>query len=448
MSKPVVVIGGGIAGIQTAIDLAEQGVEVYLIEKRPSIGGIMAHLDKTFPTLDCASCILTPKMAALPRYENIKLLTYHEVKGVEGTAGNFKVKVLRKPTYVDWSKCTGCGVCIRKCPKKVPDEYNMGLSMRKAIFIMFPQAVPRKAVIDAEFCLRLNPPPEQLAKAKKPLCGVCAMVCPAKAINFDDKPEEFEIDAAAVIIATGAQLYDARNIPYYGYGQYENVYTNLEFERLLSSTGPTGGEIVRRDGKHPKRIAWIQCVGSRDVRFKSYCSSFCCMASTKQAILAKEHLPDVECTIFYMDIRAFGKGFEEFVKRAKEEFGVRYVRGKVVEIVEDPETKNLIVKYEDTSESYMKKEEFDMVVLALAVGPNRPEGVPLEYDEDGFAKLKDPYLDPVTTTVDGIYVVGIAAGAKDIPDSVIEASAAAVKAAEIAKGYVKEAAPIARDGGE
>jgi len=450
MNKPVLVIGGGIAGIQASLDLAEQGVEVYLVEKKPSIGGVMSQLDKTFPTLDCASCILSPKMAALARYKNIHLLTYHEVKEIKGNAGEFKVKIIRKPTYVDWDKCTGCGVCMAKCPKKVPDEFNMGLSPRKAIYIMFPQAVPRKAVIDSKNCLRLNPPRELLEKAKKPLCGVCSMVCPAKAIRYDDEPIELEIEVAAIIIATGAKLFDATKIPKYGYGKYANVYTHLEFERLISSTGPTGGEIIRKsDKKYPKRIAWIQCVGSRDKRFKSYCSSFCCMASTKQAILAKEHLHDVECCIFYMDIRAYGKGFEEFVKRAKEEFGIKFIRGKVVEIKEDPETKNLIIKYEDTEEGYLKKEEFDMVVLSLAIGPNNLDIVPIEYDENGFAKLKDPYLDPVSTTKEGIFVVGIVAGAKDIPDSVIEASAASTKAAELAKRVVEELPiPVVRDGGE
>jgi len=269
------------------------------------------------------------------------------------------------------------------------------------------------------------------------------MVCPTKAINYDDKPKVLEVDVAAIIIATGAQIYNAKNIPEYGYGRFQNVYIHLELERLLSATGPTGGKIVRRsDGKEPKKIAWIQCVGSRDVRFKSYCSAFCCMASTKQAILVKEHLPDAECTIYYMDIRAFGKGFEEFVERAKREFGIRYIRGKVVEVEEDPETKNLIVKYEDTSESYMKREEYDMVILAVAIGPNVPSGIELELDKEGFPKLKDPFLDPVSTTKEGIFVVGIAAGAKDIPDSVIEAGAAAARAAEIAKGVVE--APLIR----
>lgn len=448
MSKPVLVLGGGIAGIQAALDLAEQGVDVYLVDRLPSVGGKMAQLDKTFPTLDCASCILTPKMAALLRYPNIKLIMCSEVQEVSGSAGNFSVRISRRPTYVDWDKCNGCGTCVEKCPKKVPDEFNMGLSMRKAIHIMFPQAVPRKALIDEKACIRLNPPPELKEKAKGPLCGICERVCPAKAIDFNQKPETIELNVAAIIIATGMELYNARNIPEYGYGKYQNVYTHLEFERLVSATGPTQGEIVRRsDGKHPKRIAWIQCVGSRDVRFNSYCSAFCCMAATKEAILAKEHLPDVECTIYYMDIRAFGKGFNEFVERAKKEFGIRYVRGKVVKIDEDPKTKNLVLTYEDTASSYMKKGEHDMVVLAVAIRPSPPP-LPVDLTADGFVKLRDPYLDPVSTTKEGIFVVGVVVGAKDIPDSVTEASAAAARAALIAKGMYEALVSIPADGGD
>jgi len=450
MVKPVLVIGGGIAGIQASLDLAEQNIPVYLVDKSPSIGGKMAQLDKTFPTLDCASCILTPKMSAVLRNKNIKLIMYSEVQEVKGRAGEFKVKILKKPTYVDWDKCTGCGSCVEKCPYKAPDEFNLGLTTRKAIYILFPQAVPRKAVIDAEHCVRLNPPPNLRERAKgRPLCGVCSMVCPAKAIDYDMKPEVIELEVAAIIVATGMELYDARNIPEYGYGKYDNVYTHLEFERLVSATGPTRGEIIRRsDKKHPKRIAWIQCVGSRDVRFNHYCSAFCCMAATKQAILAKEHMPEVDCTIYYMDIRAFGKGFNEFVERAKEEFGIKYIRGRVVRIDEDPDTKNLILTYEDTSTSYLKKDEYDMVVLAVAIRPNRVvPPLPLDLNEDGFIKLKDPYLDPVSTTVEGIFVAGVAAGAKDIPDSVTEASAAAARAALIAKGHLEEVVSLADGGG-
>ncbi len=448
MNGSVLVVGGGVAGIQAALDLAEQGIEVFLVEKAPSIGGKMAYLDKTFPTLDCASCILAPKMAAVLRYPNIKLLMNSEIEDVTGRAGNFVVRVLKRPTYVDWTKCNGCGICTQKCPvKNVPDEYNLGLSNRRAIYIMFPQAVPKKAVIDARYCMRLNPP-EKAKKEGKILCGVCERHCPTKAIEYEQKPEVVELKVAAIIVATGMELYDAKNIPEYGYGVYQNLYTNLEFERLVSATGPSGGEILRRsDGKHPRKIAWIQCVGSRDVRFNHYCSAYCCMAATKQAILAKEHLPEVQCTVYYMDIRAFGKGFNEFLERAKREFGVRYVRGKVVRIEEIAETKNLRVVYEDTAESYLRVEEYDMVVLSVAITPNSKLPLPVELTSDGFVKLKDPYLDPVSTTVEGIFVVGAVAGAKDIPDSVTEASAAAARAALIAKRSMAGEIRVLANGG-
>ncbi len=440
LSKPVLVIGGGISGIQATIDLAKHGVEVYLVERNPSIGGKMAQLDKTFPTLDCASCILTPKMAEVLRYNNIKLLTYSEVQEVKGNVGDFTVKILRKPRYVDWDKCTGCGTCTERCPVKVPDEYNVKLGQRKAIYIEYPQAVPRKALIDYSHCLRLNPPPDLKEKAKgKPLCGACEKVCPTKAIDYNQQPEIIELNVAAIILATGLELYDASNIPEYGYGKYQNVYTNLEFERIVSSTGPTNGNIIRRsDGKPPKRIAWIQCVGSRDVRFNHYCSAFCCMAATKQAILAKELLPEVDTTIYYMDMRAFGKGFYEFYKRAMTEFGVKYVRGKVVKITERQDNKNLLLFYEDTIHSYMKKDEFDMVVLSVAVRPNRITAAPVKTDKGGFIQIMDPYMDTVTSTTEGIFVIGGAAEARDIPDSVTMASSAAIKASTIAKKCVVE----------
>lgn len=438
LSKPVLVVGGGIAGIQATIDLAEQGIEVYLVEKNPSIGGKMAQLDKTFPTLDCASCILTPKMAALLRYSNVKLLTYSEVQEVKGRAGDFTVKVLKKPRYVDWNKCTGCGTCVERCPVKVPDTYNVNLSQRKAIYIEYPQAVPRKAVIDYANCLRLNPPPDLREKAKgRPLCGACEKVCPAKAIDYGQQPEIIELNVAAIILATGVDLYDARNIPEYGYGKFQNVYTHLEFERLISSTGPTNGHLVRRsDGKTPRKIAWIQCVGSRDIRFNHYCSAFCCMAATKQAIIAKEHVPEVETVIYYMDMRAFGKGFFEFYRRAVTEYGVKYIRGKVVKITERPDSKNLVLFYEDTLHSYMMKDEFDMVVLSVAIRPNKVASFPVKTDKGGFVQLMDPYLDTVSTTMEGIFVIGGAAEARDIPDSVVMASAAAIKAATIARKAV------------
>lgn len=424
MVKPVLVVGGGIAGIQAALDLADQGIKVYLVEKTPSIGGRMAQLDKTFPTLDCASCILTPKMVSAARHENIELLTYSEVKEINGSAGNFKVKVLKKPRYVDIDKCIGCGICIQKCPSKVPNEFDMGMGMRKAIYFPFPQAVPLKATIDREHCLYFQ----------KNICRVCEKFCPTKAIDFEQKPEVVELDVAAIIIATGFQLEDPKKAPNYGYDKYQNVFTSLEFERLVSSTGPTGGEIKRRsDGKVPRRIAFIQCVCSRNVNVNFYCSAFCCMASIKQAILAKEHIPDVDCVIFYMDVRAFGKGYQEFFNRAREEFGIKFIRSRPAKIEEVPETKNLVVVYENTEVGRLEKMEADMVVLAVGAKMN-PVEISLPLDEDRFVKVRDMYLDPISTTMEGIFVAGLAAGPKDIPDSVTQGSAAAMRAAIIAGG--------------
>ncbi len=424
MAKPVLVIGGGIAGIQAAVDLSEQGIKTYLVEKTPSIGGRMSQLDKTFPTLDCAACILTPKMVSASKNENIELLTYAEVQDVKGTSGNFKVKVLKKPRYVEIDKCLGCGDCIAKCPVSVPSEFNLEMGKRKTVYWPFPQAVPLIPVIDTEHCLYFT----------KGICKVCQKFCPAEAINFEQKAEEIELDVASIIVATGFQLQDPRLIPQYGYATHENVHTSLEFERLVSSTGPTVGEIVRAsDKKHPNSIAFIQCVCSRDMRMNPSCSAFCCMASVKQAILAKEHLPGVDCTVFYMDLRAFGKGYQEFYDRARIEFGVKFIRGRPAKIEEVPETKNLILTYEDTNEGRLNKMEVEMAVLAVGVKINPIESfihVPL--DEDGYVKLANPYLDPVSTGVNGIFAAGVVAGAKDIPDSVTQGSAAAMRASVLA----------------
>jgi len=425
MPKPVMVVGGGIAGIQAALDLGDQGIKVYLVEKSPSIGGRMAQLDKTFPTLDCSSCILTPKMVSVARNPNIELLTYCEIKEIKGKAGDFKVKIIKKPRYVDIDKCTGCGVCTQKCPsKKVPNEFNIGLNNRTAIYIPFPQAVPLKAVIDPDHCLYFK----SIREGKKGICRVCERFCTAKAIDFNQKPEEIELNVASIIFATGFTLDDPRKREEYGYGKYANVFTHLEFERMLSSTGPTNGDILRRsDGKHPKSIAFIQCVCSRDELTNKYCSAICCMSSTKEAILAKEHIPGVKCTVFFMDLRAFGKGYQEFYERAKNEFGIEYIKSRVAKIEEDPDTKNLILTYEDVLSTKLVKREFDMVILAVGVRPvHADKFIPIE--EDGFAKKKNIFLDPIETPYEGIYAVGMIGGPKDIPDSVTEAGAAAMKA--------------------
>jgi len=416
----ILVIGGGIAGIQAALDVASQGFTVYLVERKPSIGGHMAMLDKTFPTLDCSQCILTPKMVDVARHPNVRLLTYSEVKDVKREGNGFLVKVLKKPRYVKEDVCTGCGICAMHCPVEVPSEFNMGLGIRKAIYVPFPQAVPLKYTIDRDHCIR---------------CRLCQNVCAAGAIDFDQQPEELELKVGAIIVATGFETFDARKIGEYGYGRYPNVVTGLELERIVSAAGPMGGHIIRpSDGKIPRRVAFIQCVGSRDKRFGNpYCSRVCCMYAIKNAILLKEHLHEVDVTIFYMDIRTYGKGFEEFYRRAKEEFGIKFVRGRVSEIEEDPETKNLRVIVENTETGEILQEEFDMVVLSVGLVP--PKGVKelskilgVPVDEYGFFVEKDIMTSPMETKAEGIFLAGTALGPKDIPDSVAEASAAAMRA--------------------
>jgi len=438
----VLVVGGGIAGIQASIDLSDMGFKVYMVEKKPSIGGRMAQLDKTFPTLDCASCILTPKMADVARKPNVELLTNAEVIDVVPTGDVFKVTIKKYPTYVDWTKCVGCGICVEKCPARVkpgaPDEFNEGMETRGAIYIYFPQSVPRKALIDPTACMYLT----------KKICRACEKLCPTKAINWDEKEEIIELNTNAIIVATGYKFVNPKHpaLSLYGYGVYKNVYTNLEFERLLDSRGPTGGVLLRRsDKKHPRRIVFIQCVGSRDVRINPYCSAYCCMGSIKQAVLAKEHEPEVDVTILYIDIRAFGKGFQEFYERAKTEFNIRFVRGKPSKIIEVPDTKNLIVVYEDTVRRTVERMEADMIVLALGIIPNPPpflEKLGL-VEPSGKVRVKNP-SDPIETPIEGIYVAGMLAGPKDIPDSIAQASAAAMKAAEYIKRKVKVPAVVVR----
>ena len=424
MPKPVLVIGGGIAGIQASLDLANQGIKTFLVDKSPTIGGRMAQLDKTFPTLDCASCILTPKMVSVAKHKNIELMTYAEVQEVKGSSGDFNVKVLKKPRYVTAEKCLGCGDCITKCPLSVPDEFNLGMGKRKAIYWSFPQAVPLISTIDAEHCLYFT----------KNVCKVCERFCPTEAIDFDQKPEILQLNVASIIVATGFELIDATKMPTYGYGVYPNVKTSLEFERAVSATGPTSGEIVRAsDKRHPASIAFIQCVCSRDVRINPNCSAFCCTASVKQAILAKEHIPEVQCSVFYMDLRAFGKGYQEFYDRARGEFTVEFIRARPAKIDEVTETKNLIITYEDTRSGRLIKKEVEMVVLAMGVKMNpikQFDGI--SADDDGYVKLSGSYLDSVSTTVDGIFAAGVVAGAKDISDSVTQASAAAMRASILA----------------
>jgi len=419
MAKAGLVIGGGIAGIQAALDLADQGFTVYLVEKSLSIGGRMAQLDKTFPTMDCAACIMTPKMVDAGRHPNIQLLTYSEVKKVSRTGGNFKVKIVRKPRYVDEMKCTGCGICAELCPVEVLNEFDEGLGVRKAIYVPFPQAVPLIYAIDRDNCFE---------------CELCENRCGAGAIDFKQQPEEIDIEVGAIIVTTGYDLFDARKKEEYGYGVYDNVITGLALERLLSASGPTGGHVVRpSDGKIPKRVAFLQCVGSRDEKAGNlYCSRVCCMYATKEAQLIKEHVHGADVTIYYMDLRAFGKGFEEFYQRAEKEFKIKYVKGRVAEIIEDPLTKNLFIRAENIESGEPVEEEVDMVVLSTGLVPaatnELEKTLPIPIGDDGFFATANPKVDPVTTSLEGVFTAGVAEGPKDIPDAVAQASAAAMKA--------------------
>ena len=423
--QAVLVIGGGIAGEQASLDLADQGFTVYLVERNPSIGGRMAQLDKTFPTMDCASCIGTPKMVEVGMHPNIKLLTYSEIKEVSRTGKRFAVKVLRKPRYVDETKCIGCGICAQNCPVETPNEFDEGLGIRKAIYVPFPQAVPLIYTIDKEVCIE---------------CGLCEKVCEAGAVNLGQEPEEIELKVGAIIVATGYNLFDAGKKEEYGYGIYDNVITGLELERLLSASGPTGGHVSRpSDGKIPRKVAFVQCVGSRDEQVgNQYCSKVCCMYATKEAELIKEHVTDADVTIFYIDIRAFGKGYEEFYKRAEKEYAIKYVKGRVAEILEEPVTRNLFIRAENMESNELVEEEVDMVVLCSGIVPALTDEtrkmLPVPIDDNGFITPIHPKTDPVTTSLEGVFTAGVAEGPKDIPDTVAQASAAAMKASIIAKG--------------
>ena len=423
----ILVIGGGIAGIQAALDAAEQGVDVYLVEQKPSIGGVMAQLDKTFPTLDCSACILTPKMVEVSRHPNIRLLTYSELQEVKRNGESFEVKILKKPRFVDETKCTGCGTCAQNCPVEVPNEFDVGIGVRKAIYVPFPQAVPLKYTIDEEHCLRLT--------IGGIICGLCGRICQAKAVNFDQKPEVISLTVGAIIIATGFKPFDASKKSEYGYGRYINVITSLELERLLSASGPTTGHIMRlSDGRIPKEVAFIQCVGSRDPHAgRSFCSRACCMCAIKNGILLKEHVHDIDITVFGTDIRAYGKGFEEFYQRAKEEFNIHFIRGRVSRILEVPDTRNLLIRAEDTETGQVIEKEFDMAVLSVGMEPSSgtlelSKILDIPMDEYGFLQEEHIKTNPIATKAKGVFIAGTARGPKDIPDSVADASASAIKA--------------------
>jgi heterodisulfide reductase subunit A len=426
INPATLVVGGGIAGISATLEIADAGFKVYLVEREPSIGGHMAQFDKTFPTLDCAACILTPRMVAAGTHPNVELLTWSEVEKVEGYVGNFTVTVRKKARYVNEDLCNGCGVCQEKCPWKVPDDaFEVGMGRRKAIYTPFDQAVPRIPVIDRPNC----------AYFKNGTCKACEKFCDANAIDFTQEDQILTLQVGNIIIATGYDLFDARRIPQYGYGRLPNVFTSLEFERLCSAAGPTNGNIVLRDGKTvPKTIGIVHCVGSRDKNYNGYCSAICCMQSLKFAHLVMERT-GAEVTNFYIDIRTPGKGYEEFYERVLEEGG-HFVRGKVADITDAArlpgEEGKLIVQVEDTLTGKQRRIPLDMVVLSAGLQPRQNAkdtaklfGISCSFD--GWAIEKHPKLDPVATMTEGVFVAGCVSGPKDIPASVAQGAAAAAR---------------------
>ena len=428
VNPAVMVVGGGIAGIEAALKLSATGKKVYLVEKNPSIGGHMAMFDKTFPTLDCAACILTPKMSAAGKDANIEMMAYSEVVEVDGYVGNFKVKVNKKARYVNTDTCTGCAACVDACVvRKVPSEFDQGLGKRSAIYIPFPQAVPLRATIDAEKCLTLKG-----KKCKQP----CTTACGPGAIDFEQKDEVVELEVGAIIMATGFELWDPGQDARYGYGRLDNVITSLEFERISNASGPTGGEIVCKNGEPPKSVAILHCVGSRDLNYQEHCSRVCCMYSLKFSHLIKEHLPETEVYELYIDMRCFGKGYEEFYRRLMDE-GVHMVRGRAAEVTDlalSPEEEGrLVVKTEDTLLGIVRRIPADMVILSSGLAPAKDaKAVSQTFgfgcSADGFFLERHPKLEPVSTLTDGIFIAGCCQYPKDIPDTVAQAGAAAAGA--------------------
>ena len=419
------VVGAGVSGIQAALDLANSGFKVYLVDEAPAIGGKMAQLDKTFPTNDCSMCILSPKFIECARNPNISIITYAKVDRVEGEAGNFQVTLLKKPRYVDEEKCLGCPTCTEYCPINIPDEYNEGLNSAKCIYIPFPQAVPAVAVIDPEHCLFL----------RKRECKICAPTCLLNAIDLYQQEQKLEVEVGNIILALGYETFNSRIQSEYGYKKFSNVVTSLEFERIMSASGPYQGEIQRpSDGKHPKKIAWIQCVGSRDVAAgNTYCSAVCCMYATKQVILSKDHDSELEATVFHNDVRAYGKGFEQYYERAKNIPGVRYIWSKVSIVREVPETKNVVIRYR-LNGTETREEEFDLVVLSVGLAPSPgakelANKLSVELNPHGFCESR-PFL-PVETSREGVYVCGVFHAPMDIPDSVTMASGAAALSSQL-----------------
>ncbi|MFH1761693.1 MAG: CoB--CoM heterodisulfide reductase iron-sulfur subunit A family protein [bacterium] len=409
------VIGGGIAGLQAAIDIADQNFKVIIVEKEPSIGGKMIALSKVFPTLDCSSCICTPRMAAAAHHGNINIMTYTEISQTTRKESGFEVRAVKKPRYINEADCIGCRLCEYACPIYVPHEFEGSLGVRTAMYVPFSNAIPQVALLDIDNCI---------------LCGRCEKACPADAIDFLQESEEIIINAGTIILATGYKMTPIEAKKEYGQGRLSNVLSALQVERLLAPHGPYGRVLRPSDGKIPDTVAYVQCAGSRDKSLGvPYCSRVCCMYAIKQAMLLSGALPMVEITIYYMDIRAFGKGFEQFYQNAKA-MGIEFVKAKVAKITEDNDH-NPIVRVEMVEEdSRVEERKHDMVILSLGILPETVsnESVPVALSEDGFIKSVKPKIAPTRTDQDGIFVAGTATGPKDIPDSIVEASAAAMEA--------------------
>jgi heterodisulfide reductase subunit A len=433
IERRALVIGGGVAGIQAALDLADTGYRVFLVEKEPSIGGMMARIDKTFPTMDCSICILAPKMSDVGHHPNIELLTNSEVAQVKGYIGNFHVKVLKKPRYVT-RDCSACGECVKVCPIIAPNEFDVGLASRHAVYTPFAQAVPATYVIDMNLCLN---------KDGVVVCDKCMKACERNAIVYEMKPENVDLEVGTIIVATGADVFDPSTVPKYGYGRFPNVITSLEFERLINAGGPSGGRLIRpSDLQAPERVAFIQCVGSRSDRDgRSYCSNVCCMNTIKDSLLIKEHWPQVEIYVFYVDIRAYGKGFEDLYRRSRNA-GVKFIRGLPSEIREDKRTHNLWLAGENTLQKKLYNVNVDMTILSIGLEPRKDSELiqrllTLSRNQDGFFLEAHPKLRPVDAATGGVFFAGCAESPKDIKDSVTQASAAAARAGILmAKGKV------------